>query len=244
MPRGFQLLLLSAIALSFTLPAQAAETNPKGLNQNPEPGWSVWRPKNEIAAAGFSSGFSNSEAGGFLDFEQACSEAIGTPKDETPYWFRLSNSIDQIGTGKVEFGCWKKGALINTIVNTAISTKLENVTCLRVRVPTGEDLRIRAEPSLKAKIIGAVKNGATVRPDSFPATIVQANQRNWVAILAPRQGWVSNDRSEASGNLTLCNPHSALPTGTKGLNPLNTASRSDGKQNRKTGESIGDRRLD
>ncbi|XGV99666.1 MAG: SH3 domain-containing protein [Leptolyngbya sp. BL-A-14] len=204
MQRGFQVLLFSTIALSLTVPIQAAEPNPNGLNQKPEPGWSLWRPKADIPTAGFSGGFSNMELGGFLDFEQACSEALGTPKDETPYWFRLSNSIDQIGTGNVEFGCWKSGALITTIVNTAVSTKLENVTCLRVRVPTGEDLRIRAEPSLKARIIGAVSNGATVKPDSFPATIIQADQRNWVAIQAPRKGWVSNDRPETPGNLMLC----------------------------------------
>jgi hypothetical protein len=204
MQRGFQVLLLSTIALSFTLPTQAAETNPNGLSQKPEPGWSVWRPRAEISTAGFSAGFSNMELGGFLDFEHACSEAIGVPVEETPYWFRLSNSIDQIGTGIAEFGCWKNSALINTIANTAVSTKLENVTCLRVQVPTGEALRIRAEPSLKAKIIGAVSNGATVRPDSFPATIIQADNRNCLAIRSPREGWVSNDRPETLGNLTFC----------------------------------------
>ncbi|XHX80315.1 MAG: SH3 domain-containing protein [Stenomitos frigidus ULC029] len=201
---SFQVLLLSTIVFSFTIPTQAAESNPNGLNQQSKPGWSLWRPKTEISTADFYGGASNSEFGAFLDFEQSCSEALGTPKDETPYWFRLSNSIDQIGTGKVEFGCWKKGALINTIVNTAFSTTLENVTCFRVRVPTGEALRIRAEPSLRAKIIGAVCNGATVEPDSFPATIIQEDQRNWVAIQAPRKGWVSNDRLETPGNLTLC----------------------------------------
>jgi len=204
MQRGFQVLLLSTIALSFTLPTQAADPNPNGLSQKPEPGWSVWRPKAEIPTTGFSAGFSNMELGGFLDFEHSCAEAIGAPVEETPYWFRLSHSIDQIGTGIAEFGCWKNGKVINTIVNTAVSTKLDNVTCLKVRVPTGEDLRIRAEPSLKAKIIGGVRNGVTVKPDSFPATIIQADNRNWVAILAPQQGWVSNDRPETPGNLTFC----------------------------------------
>ncbi|PSB26811.1 SH3 domain-containing protein [Stenomitos frigidus] len=204
MQRGFQVLLLSTIALSLTIPTQAAEPNPNGSRNPPEPGWSLWRPKAEIPTAGFSAGFSNMELGGFLDFEHSCAEAIGVPVEETPYWFRLSNSIDQIGTGTAEFGCWKNGALINTIVNTAVSTKLENVTCLRVRVPTGDDLRIRVEPSLKATIIGAVSNGATVKPDSFPATIIQEDNRNWVAIQAPRKVWVSNDRPETPGNLTLC----------------------------------------
>lgn len=202
---GFQVLLISTIALFFTLSTQAAETNPNGLNQKPEPGWSMWQPKAEMAATDFIAGFSNIEFGSFMDFEQSCADAIGTSKDEVPYWFRLSRSIDQIGTGNAEFGCWKNGTFLITIISTAVSTKLEDVTCLRVRVPTGDDLRIRAEPSLKARITGVVRNGATVRPDGFPATIVQADRRNWVAIQMPQRGWVSNDSSETPGNLTLCN---------------------------------------
>jgi Bacterial SH3 domain len=204
MQHRFKALMVGTIALSLTLPAQAAEPNPNGSSNRPEPGWSLWRPKAEIPTAGFSAGFSNMELGGFLDFEHACAEAIGVPVEETPYWFRLSNSISHIGTGSAEFGCWKNGALINTIANTAVSTKLENVTCLRVQIPTGDDLRIRAEPGLKAKIIGTVSNGATVKPDSFPATIIQEDNRNWVAIQAPRKGWVSNDRPDTPGNLTFC----------------------------------------
>jgi len=205
MHRSSRVLLVSAIVLSFAAPIQAAEPNPNGLSQQPEPGWSVWRPKAEIAGADFTAGFSNIEFGGFMDFEQVCSEAFGAPKDETPYWFRLSRSIDQIGTGKAEFGCWKNGTFLSTVTNTAVTTKLEDVTCLRVRVPTGDDLRIRAEPSLKARITGVVRNGATVKPNSFPALIIEADRRNWVAIQAPQQGWVSNDRLETPGNLTLCN---------------------------------------
>lgn len=206
MHRSFQALLVSAIVLSCAAPISAAEPHPNGLSQRPEPGWSVWQPKAKMPMANFTAGFSNIEFGGFLDFEQSCADVLGTSKDKTPYWFRLSNSINRIGTGEAEFGCWKHGTFVSTTTSTAITTKLEDVNCLQVRVPTGDDLRIRAEPGLKARIIGAVRNGATVKPSSFPALILKANQRQWVAIQAPRQGWVSNDRPETPGNLTLCKP--------------------------------------
>jgi uncharacterized protein YgiM (DUF1202 family) len=90
------------------------------------------------------------------------------------------------------------------MTNTAVSTKLGDVNCLRVRVPTGEGLRIRAEPGLQAKVIGWVPNGSTVKPNSFPAVIIEVDNRNWIAIQAPKVGWVSNDRLTTSGNLALC----------------------------------------
>lgn len=183
---------------------QATEAKPNRPSQQPEPGWSLWRPKSEIENAGFSAGFSNLELGGFMDFENSCAQLLNTPTSETPYWFRLSNLVNQIGTGKVEFGCWSNGQFLNTFTSTAVNTKLENVDCLRVNVPTGEDLRVRSEPSLKAKVIGFVRNGATVQPDSFPASIIQEDGRNWVAIRSPQEGWVSNDRPDSSGNLKVC----------------------------------------
>lgn len=199
-----RILLLGILVVSSTLSVQATEADPNGSARQPEQGWSLWRPSSEIKSAGFSAGFSNTELGGFLDFENSCAQALGTPTSETPYWFRLSNLVNQIGTGKVEFGCWVNGKFVSTLMNTAVNTKLENVECLRVNVLTGEGLRVRSEPGLKAKVIGFVRNGATVKPDSFPALIVQEDGRNWVAIRSPREGWVSNDRPDSSGNLRLC----------------------------------------
>jgi len=124
----------------------------------------LWQPKAEVLSAGFGASFSNTELGGFLDFQHTCAQALGTAPAETPYWFRLSNRVNQIGTGTAEFGCWQAGKFVATIANTAVSNQLGDVTCLRVRVPTGEALRIRAEPGLAAKIIGLVPNGGTVKP--------------------------------------------------------------------------------
>jgi hypothetical protein len=112
--------------------------------------------------------------------------------------------VNQIGTGKVELGCWKDGRFVNTFTSTAVSTRLDAVECLRVDVPIG--LRIRSEAGLKGKIIGFLPNGATVKPDNSPASIIEADGRNWVAIRSPMQGWVSDDRPATPGNLTLCRP--------------------------------------
>lgn len=194
--------LVGVIVALMVLPAQA--TPDPNQVMRPEPGWGKWQPRSAISKAGFSAGFSNLELGGFLDFEQACSEALGTAKDEMPYWFRLSESVSRIGTGTVEFGCWKDGAMTFTLTNTAVLTEVGDITCLRLRVPTGEDLRIRAEPGLRARIVGFARNGATVKPTSFPALIVQADNRNWLEIAAPQRGWISDDRPGSPGNLTRC----------------------------------------
>ncbi len=200
-----RILVVGAIAaLSFMLPVQADQTDPNGSTSQPEPGWSLWRPNSDIQNADFTAGFSNIELGGFLDFENSCAQALGTPTEKTPYWFRVSNLVNQIGTGTAEYGCWKNGQFVTTHSSTAVSTKLGDVSCLRVNVPTGKGLRIRSEPELKAKVIGFVRNGATVKIDSSPALIRQADGRNWVAISSPIEGWVSNDRPDTPGNLGLC----------------------------------------
>jgi hypothetical protein len=198
------ILLVGTIVLTNAPPVQSTEFDPNLTSPATEPGWGRWQPKTMLDNAGFSAGFSNTELGGFLDFQSLCSQALGVSMDEAPYWFRLSNLVGQIGTGTAEFGCWQDGKLIASILNTAVNTQVGDVNCLRVRVPTGEDLRIRAEPGLESKIIGFVHNGKTLKPDSFPATIVQANGRNWVAIEAPKRGWISNDRPDSPGNLTFC----------------------------------------
>ncbi|NJP10314.1 MAG: hypothetical protein HC866_13260 [Leptolyngbyaceae cyanobacterium RU_5_1] len=82
----FRLMLISAIALFSPLPAHTTEPNPNAPTLKPEAGWGLWRPKSEIPTAGFTAGFSNLELGGFLDFEQACSQALGTSKTTPSAW--------------------------------------------------------------------------------------------------------------------------------------------------------------
>lgn len=141
--------------------------------------------------------------GGFLDFENACTTAAGVPNDQINYWFRLSNSVERIGTGTVEYGCWLNGRFAHTHSSTAVKSNLENVTCLRVNSPNRNGLIIRSEPGNNSRQVG-IANGRTVRPGSFPASIVEQNGENWIAITSPREGWVS-DGTNSQGNLRLCN---------------------------------------
>ena len=85
---------------------------------SPKPGWSVWWPRERVEEIPIMAGFSNMELGGMLDFQAACAEAMGVPADQVsaqmdsiPYWFRISDAVGQIGTGKVEYGCWVNGTL-------------------------------------------------------------------------------------------------------------------------------------
>ncbi len=178
--------------------------NYRSINTIPEPGWTVWRPKSEIPKADFSSGFSNLELGGYMDFENACTQDSGVPKEEISYWFRLTHSLNRIGTGKVEYGCWVKGRFLHKFPSTAIKSSLKNVTCLRVNSPIGNGLVIRSQPQRNSSRLGVVANGQTVTPDGFPPVILGGKPRNWVAITAPIKGWVSDGSPTSRGNLRLC----------------------------------------
>lgn len=171
-----------------------------------EPGWSAWRPRAEFAAAQFSSGFSNSELGGFMDFEAICQQSIGLPNEEIDYWFRLSRLVTAIGTGRVEYGCWQTGEFVHTFSSTAVRTDLSEVNCLKVNTNASSGLVIRSEPSSRSAWLGGVRVGGRVTPSSFPAVILNAEGRDWIAISNPREGWVSVGESPVGPiNLSLCN---------------------------------------
>ncbi|MGB3759833.1 MAG: hypothetical protein WBA07_26255 [Rivularia sp. (in: cyanobacteria)] len=99
-------LMIVAIALLLPLKVRAEASNPNGIENQAEPAWSLWRRRDEAKEADFDSGFSNVELGGYLDFEYACKTSSGLLESEIKYWFRLSDIVNRIGTGKVEFGCW------------------------------------------------------------------------------------------------------------------------------------------
>lgn len=204
--RIFQRLTTVSIALLTTsiVSAQAIADagDPNGVSNRPQPGWGLWFPRSQVAGANFDSGFSNSELGGFMDFEAFC-ESAGAGAD-TNYWFRLTNSVYRMGTGNVEYGCWQNGRFVATNSGRAI-LRDQTVDCLYVRSIGSNGLNIRAEPSSRSRILRTVRNGSRVTPSSYPAIIRESEGRNWVQIQAPVQGWVSDDRPTSQGNLTLCN---------------------------------------
>jgi hypothetical protein len=190
---------LTTLILSPKAIADAGD--PNGAGNQPQAGWGLWFPRSQIAGANFASGFSNSELGGFLDFEGICAEAgAGEPTD---YWFRLTNSVYRMGTGRVEFGCWQDGRFAYTYSSTAILGD-QTVNCLYVRSTDGNGLNVRAEPSTRSRILRTVRNGSRITPSAFPAIIQESEGRNWVEIQSPVRGWVSDDRPTSQGNLTLC----------------------------------------
>jgi hypothetical protein len=201
---GITSVLISSLLLSLPLSVSANTSNPNGSSRKPAPGWSLWRPKAEMDQADFSAGFSNIELGGYMDFENACATSSGLPPEKIEYWFRLSNSVNRIGTGQVEYGCWVGGRFLNTFTSTAIKTSWENVECLQVNSRTGKRLVIRSEPRENSRQLGTVSNGTKVNPGSFPASIVQTQGINWLAISSPRQGWISDGSPTSEGNLRLC----------------------------------------
>ncbi|BAY65040.1 hypothetical protein NIES22_51420 [Calothrix brevissima NIES-22] len=193
---------LVGVCLLSPLAVQAKSDNPNGSRNEPQAGWSLWRTKAEASKADFNSGFSNLELGGYLDFENACKTDGGSKK--ITYWFRLSNSLQRIGTGQVESGCWVSGRFLHTYSSTAIKTSLQNVNCLRVDTYNKQGLVIREEPRQNSRSLGTVANGKTVRLDSYPASIVEVDGKNWIAIASPKEGWISDGSFASRGNLRLC----------------------------------------
>ncbi|MBD2355999.1 hypothetical protein H6G41_15440 [Tolypothrix sp. FACHB-123] len=203
LPSSFFNCLVGALWLLSPLAVQAQSQNPNAPHNQAEPGWSLWRSQAEAVKADFDAGFSNLELGGYLDFENACKTDAGSDT-EIKYWFRLSNSVQRLGTGLVESGCWFGGRFLHTYRSTAIKASLHNVNCLRVDTQNKKSLVIRQEPRVNSRRLGIVANGRIVKPDSFPASIVEVDGENWIAIASPKEGWISDGSLASSGNLRLC----------------------------------------
>jgi hypothetical protein len=155
----------------------------------------------------YDAGFSNLELGGFLDFQAACAEAMGIPPeqvpeqmDRIPYWFRLNDLVNQLGTGSVEYGCWVNGTLRLSQTITAIRTDIDSVSCLR----SSRRLVVYAEPTTTSKRVGIVRRDGTVDPGSYPASILELEGQTWIYIDRPVRGWLLQGKSGSQGNLSRC----------------------------------------
>ena len=196
------MIIIGTCALS-SLIVLAPSINPNGIDNKAEPGWSLWRIQEEVKNADFDSGFSNLELGGYLEFENACKTSSELAESEIKYWFRLNGRVNRIGTGKVEFGCWDGKRFLHTYTTTAVKRSLEYVDCLRVKSKAGGVL-IWLEPSRKSKLLRVIANGKSVKPGYFPATIINRENRNWVSVTSPIEGWISDGGFVDEGNLELC----------------------------------------
>lgn len=165
-------------------------------------GWGAWQPIDQLEKAKIDSGFSNMELGGYLDFQNACAQATGQPMETFPNWFRLSNLVNQIGTGQVEYGCWVKDQFITTFSITAIKRDTKQPYCLQVIAKTPID--VYQQPQSTAEPIRTLRSGDKVQLDTLPANVMTVAGTNWIQIQSPVEGWVMQGQPEASGNLRLC----------------------------------------
>ena len=168
------------------------------------PKWGLWRPASERRQAKFDAGFSNLELGGYMEFEQACKRDTGLPEKQIEYRFRLSRLIDQIGTGEVQTGCWHQGKMLHTYRSPSVRLRPKDVDCLRVQSDYGGGLNIRADAGVNHRLVGVVVNGRSVKPNYYPASIIERGSRYWVRIVQPVEGWISAGPVGSVGNLRIC----------------------------------------
>lgn len=79
--------------------------------------------------------------------------------------------------------------LLHTHTSTAIKSSLEYVDYLRFKSTTGTVL-IWSEAINKSKLLRVIANDLTVKPGYLPATISNQNNRSWVNLSSPVEGWV------------------------------------------------------
>ncbi|HEY9853616.1 MAG TPA: SH3 domain-containing protein [Leptolyngbyaceae cyanobacterium] len=201
---------ISCLLLSFSLPIKADVGDPNGINNQPETGWSLWQRWPKINDVDFEIGLSNMDLGGMMDFENACFGEVGTDNTEKKkaetYWFRVNDNIDRYGMGEVKVGCWENDQFKHTITVTAIKKYLswEDVYCRRVQTRDRNGLVIRSQPNINARSLRRLRNGQTVEISNVPPNITTENNRNWVEVRTPVEGWISNGMVGGEENLKFC----------------------------------------
>ncbi|MEM9808218.1 MAG: hypothetical protein AAF959_23370, partial [Cyanobacteria bacterium P01_D01_bin.56] len=138
-----------------------------------KPGWGEWQKitgSNE--ALPYTAGFSNLELGGYLEYEAQCNQAATVAQEPFTYWYRLSNLVLDIGTGRVENRCQEGDDVVATYSSTAVLLEIDEPYCLIVNTDVGNGLRVRQDATITAQQIGFLPNGTEVFPGSLPALIV------------------------------------------------------------------------
>lgn len=90
------------------------------------------------------------------------------------------------------------------LCNNAPPPPTDNALCRRVIRPN-EGLVIRRDATSTSPVVGGVPVLGRVTLTTNPATVTTAENRDWVKIAAPANGWVSNGLSSQSvSNLGIC----------------------------------------
>ena len=148
-----------------------------------EPGWQEWQQITESdQPLPYSAGFSNTELGGYLDYQNICEQAASAAQEPFTYWYRLSDLVVAIGTGSVENKCQSGDEVVTTYSSTAIHNGIDAPYCLEVNTDVGNGLRIRADGRIASQQIGFLPNGTQLFPNSLPAIIMtDETGRQWLS---------------------------------------------------------------
>ncbi|MBE9174953.1 SH3 domain-containing protein [Synechocystis salina LEGE 06155] len=156
-------------------------------------GWGPWQKIESTENLTFSSGFSNMELGGYLDYSYACEQAAQAAQRTPIFWYRLDNLVETIGTGNVEYRCTINDEIIAHHLSTAVLSNLPFPTCLTVQSNVGGGVNIRNSPNLTATLLGTLKNDSQIMIEGSPmylSTDVQG--RTWLNLRFKGQdGWAS-----------------------------------------------------
>lgn len=176
--------------------------DPNDTEIKPDPGWSLWKPFSHQDKSSFIDKYSNQDVESYKQFQSFCTDNPTISQDKVTYWFRLSNIMDRIGTGNVEYGCWFDGRFIFTQSLAATKKSLSNIHCLKVVNRQGLD--IYTDNFLESQKLGRINYGKTVTLNNYPATIQQYDNGTWIAIDSPIKGWIFDGKLDEKGNLSLC----------------------------------------
>lgn len=179
-----------------------------------QPGWQDWHKiTGSDQPLPYSSGFSNLELGGYLEYQDICAQAASAAQEPFTYWYRLSDLVLAIGTGEVENKCQMGDEVVATYRSTAVLMGIDEPYCLRVNTDVGGGLRVRDKRSIASRQIDFLPNGTEVFSLSLPALIMtDETGRQWLSMeqrSGERQleGWASV--SSGAGeyvNFRLCDP--------------------------------------
>ncbi len=212
MPNIFKASLISLTIGSliniFPLSVQAGVGDPNGINNKPQPGWTLWQRWDKLTNANIDFGISNMELGAGLDLQNLCFGEVDTPntekKKQETYWWRLTNDVNQIGSGQIQYGCWINGKFKGTITATAYKTSFGDMPCLRVNDSVKNGLIIREEPKINSRRLGIVKSGEIVKGSYLPLNIMTQGNINWIEIESPQKGWILTGKTGVNENVSLC----------------------------------------
>ena len=175
-----------------------AEPNVDRLDQ----GWGAWQQIESTENLHFSSGFSNMELGGYLDYSYACEQAAELSNSQPIFWYRLDNLVETIGTGKVEYQCTIHDEVIANHLSTAVLTDIPFPTCLTVQSDIGSGINIRKEPDLSAPLLGFLNNGDQIMIEGSPVYLsTDIMGRTWLNLQFKGENAWSSLMSQEGGHI-------------------------------------------